>query len=82
MKERISELTDEHQSTVADLKQRHARELKDLSEKHADEKCHFQTELESLTERMLTTSASQGSGVQADLLMDKAAEQLQQMRAD
>ena len=72
-------MTEEHQSTVLELKQRHAREVKELSEKHADEKIAFQTELESLTERMMNSASPDG---QTTHLMERAQEQLQQIRDD
>ena len=72
-------MTEEHQSTVQKLKHRHAREVKELSDKHADEKIAFQTELESLTERMMNSASPDGHSTE---LMERAQEQLNQIRDD
>ena len=60
LKERISEITNQHESELSNLQEKHSLDLKQQSEQHADEKIQFQTELESITERMMNANPDGG----------------------
>ena len=76
----ISELDEKHKLELEVLDLSKQAEIKALIDRHADEKIQFQTELESITERMI--NASPDGGTQNQEIMEMASQQLSQIRED
>jgi len=58
LKSRIEELSTENKDSAEEKIEQHKADIKKLTEQHAEQKIAYQTELESVTEKMLNASST------------------------